>query len=99
MNKNLNTISMNNSHNVCNQCGKIFSSSSHLNRHTKSVHEGNKYPCDECNFAAARADTLREHIQVIHERVKNFHCDQCDYSATRKAALNRHISHKHVYDA
>ena len=35
--------------NLCNKCGKQFSTRPNLLKHIKNAHEGIKYPCDECD--------------------------------------------------
>ena len=64
--------------------------------HNKSIHEGVKYPCDECNFKATQKGHLLTHKKSVYEGVK-FPCDQCFYKATRKNHLLTHtISHLEV---
>ena len=50
---------------------------------------GNKYPCDQCNFKAITKDRLNKHIESIHCG-RRYLCDQCEYSAKQKIHLNRH---------
>ena len=61
-----------------------------LFRHTKSVHDYAKFPCDQCDFSAKRKDHLLRHKKSVYEGVK-FPCDQCDYNAKCKGHL---LSHK-----
>ena len=48
----------------CNVCdGSLW-------RHKQFVHEGKKqFPCDMCNYRAARKENLRRHIQTVHKNV------------------------------
>ena len=50
----------------CQECSKTFSYTSHLKRHTKSVHEGERYQCDYCEHTASQRVHLRIHIQGKH---------------------------------
>ena len=43
---------------------------SHLKIHIKSVHEGEKFPCESCDYLATRKSTLKTHIKSIHEGEK-----------------------------
>ena len=36
-----------------------------------------------------------EHVQEVHEKIKNFFCGQCDFASFRKNSLNRHIARMH----
>ena len=37
---------------MCGECNKNFSQKESLNAHIKGVHEGIKFPCDECPYKA-----------------------------------------------
>ena len=62
--------------------------------HIKSIHEGVKFPCEQCDYKATWKVNLLTHIKSIHEGVK-FPCEQCDYKATQKRNLLRHIKSTH----
>ena len=36
-----------------------------------------------------------EHVQEVHEKVKNFFCGQCDFASFRKNSLTRHVARVH----
>ena len=55
---------------------------------------GNKYPCDQCNFKAIDQSSLRLHIMSIHDGAK-YPCDKCNYKATQKNRLQLHKSIRH----
>ena len=50
-------------------------------KHIKSVHEGVKYACNECDHQVTDQTSLRRHIQAKHKGVK-YACNKCDYQAT-----------------
>ena len=50
----------------CLECDKIFGYTSHLRRHTKSVHEGQRFRCDYCEHTASQREHLRMHIKSKH---------------------------------
>ncbi|XP_052039546.1 zinc finger protein 431-like [Apodemus sylvaticus] len=53
----------------CNQCGKAFTSPSHLQRH-KTTHTGEKpYECNQCGKAFAQCSTFQCHKKA-HSREK-----------------------------
>ena len=78
----------------CTQCDKTFSGRPGLWLHTKSVHEGVKYPCSQCDFQARRQLQLTEHIQSKHEGVM-YGCNQCDKQFIKQRDVTRHIKSKH----
>ena len=53
-----------------------------------------KYLCDQCDYAAIRAQTLKRHKESKHEVVR-YSCDQCDYTATESSNLKKHKESKH----
>ena len=62
--------------------------------HNKSVHQGEKYACDKCDYYTTRRDTLSIHVQSQHEGVR-YACAQCDYQASQQGHLRKHIKNKH----
>ena len=78
----------------CTQCDKTFSGRPGLWLHTKSVHEGVKYPCSQCDYQARRQLQLTEHIQSKHEGFM-YGCNQCDKQFIKQRDVTRHIKSKH----
>ena len=60
----------------------------------KKKHEGVRYPCDKCDYAATLASNLKRHIENKHKWVR-YPCDQCEYVATGVQSLKIHIESKH----
>uniref|UniRef100_A0A8C6MLL1 C2H2-type domain-containing protein n=1 Tax=Nothobranchius furzeri TaxID=105023 RepID=A0A8C6MLL1_NOTFU len=74
----------------CNDCGKIFSVKSRLNRHM-SVHTGEKpFACELCDQRFSRKAHLHDHTRV-HTGQKPFACELCEQRFSFKATLNRHL--------
>ena len=48
-----------------------------LAQHQRSVHEGKKYPCRECDHQATSKSDLNKHQRAIHEG-KKYPCRACD---------------------
>ena len=68
------------------QCGKydyVATQDGNLKRHVENMHEGVRYLCDQCDYAATK---VRRHIKSNHP------CDQCEYTATITGDLKRHMS-------
>jgi len=59
-----------------------------------SKHEGVRYPCDKCGYAATIPAHLKRHIECIHEGVR-YPCNHCQHSATTADHLKSHIRSKH----
>ena len=49
-----------------------------------------KYPCDKSGNQFTELDSMKKHIQSVHERVK-FPCDKFYYQATEKFLLKKHV--------
>ena len=80
----------------CSECS-YFSTKAHRGsflRHVKSVHEGVKFPCQQCEYKAATRGSLLKHVKSVHEGVK-FPCKQYEYKATQKGHLLTHIKSIH----
>ena len=60
----------------------------------KSINEGVKFPCDQCDYKATNKGHLKSHVLSIHQGIR-FPCDQCDFKATRKDILSKHIKSIH----
>ena len=82
----------------CEDCPKMFTSISHLNRHRQSVHLKKVHPCTEegCPKTFTRADYLQRHIKTIHEGAKPFKCWRCGVSFSRKESLKQHEESVHL---
>lgn len=51
----------------CGQCDKQYSSPQGLYDHTKTIHEGVRYPCDQCDYKARKKSQLKVHVSAMHE--------------------------------
>ena len=79
----------------CDKYDKQFSNQFSLDRHLKSVHEGVKYPCNQCNYKATLKDSLQKHIKAIHDGVK-YPCVKCSYKASLQSDLLKHHKSVHI---
>ena len=53
------------------------------------------YPCDLCDYVAARPEALKRHKKSKHEE-KKFPCDQCQFRAHSAIKLSQHKLTAHV---
>ena len=54
-----------------------------------------KFPCDRCNYICSTKDSLKKHLDFIHEGLKVI-CEECDKVYASLGAMRRHktIEHK-----
>ena len=70
---------------ACDEC-EYSTNKQYLKQHKQSKHDGVRYPCDQCDYAATDPSNLNKHQQSKQRGVR-YPCDQCDYSATFKYLL------------
>ena len=54
-----------------------------MHLHRRSVHEGMKYPCGQCEYQATSKCNIEKHRKSVHEAMK-YPCEQCEYQASIK---------------
>ena len=63
----------------------------------RTVHEGVKFDCDQCGYAATDKIYLKLHVedaQIAHEGILH-NCEQCDFIGKTALAFVSHISAVH----
>lgn len=74
----------------CENCNKIFTDPSNLQRHIRSQHVGARcHTCTECGKTFATSSGLKQH-QHIHSSIKPFQCEVCLKAYTQFSNLCRH---------
>ena len=54
----------------CSICDASFAQSGNLNKHIKSIHEGQTLKCFICDASFTQGGSLKKHIATLHERQK-----------------------------
>ena len=68
---------------------------SKVKQHKEFKHEGIRYQCDQCKYAATTTSELKIHKESKHEGIR-YPCDQCGYhAATQLRYLKKHKESKH----
>ena len=84
---------------VCELCGKSLSCALTLKRHLRR-HDVDRvkdmHPCDErCGKIYTEKRHLDDHVNIVHQRLKNYPCSKCGKLFGRKTNLADHIKRKH----
>uniref|UniRef100_A0A1B0DQE5 C2H2-type domain-containing protein n=1 Tax=Phlebotomus papatasi TaxID=29031 RepID=A0A1B0DQE5_PHLPP len=76
---------------VCTVCGlrKVTAKELkvHMNTHTREKF----YSCEFCPHTTIQLDSMRRHIKVVHQGVKDFHCPHCERSFGKAETLKHHV--------
>jgi transcriptional regulator with GAF, ATPase, and Fis domain len=64
-----------------------------LKEHIKSVHEGAKYKCTECDYETTKTGNFQRHKKSNHgaEVSDSLLCKECSVVAESTAALKKHV--------
>jgi len=86
----------------CGQCEKMFSTIGSLKTHKRRVHVFNSFKCDQCKYRAKARDTLRRHIQTVHddarrERDFSVKCQLCHYQGNEaNVKIHKQSVHENI---
>ena len=53
------------------------------------------YECDSCEKKFGNAETLKRHLQIVHENIKAYKYNSCEKEFGQKAHLKGHIKVVH----
>ncbi|KAA8496911.1 Transcription factor hamlet [Porphyridium purpureum] len=82
--------------NQCPVCFKVFSRSSDLRRHVKTVHEGvHSFACQQCERKFSQVSHLRLHVRAVHEKRRDFECGICTALFSTTSNWKRHMRSFH----
>ena len=78
-------------------CSKSFNHYASLSRHTRTVHRGVAYQCQECQKRFFHKFNLRHHVRAVHMKEKPHKCelDGCGAQFATKEQLNIHMRSNH----
>ena len=51
--------------------------------------------CVQCDFVAAEASTLLNHVKTVHDRTRDKACPHCEYRCSAPGTLGRHVRTVH----
>ena len=82
---------------VCDVCDRKFIEQCALKKHIKSVHLGNRFSCNHCNFVATTSLNVKLHLANVHNFTEDFKfsCQHCDKKCVSKSGLTNHIKTMH----
>ena len=74
----------------CENCDKVFTDPSNLQRHIRTNHVGARsHACPECGKTFARKDKLQDHID-LHKGLLKYKCPFCQKGLNNSGALCNH---------
>uniref|UniRef100_A0A1B0DQE7 Uncharacterized protein n=1 Tax=Phlebotomus papatasi TaxID=29031 RepID=A0A1B0DQE7_PHLPP len=59
----------------------------HMNTHTREI----IYSCEFCSHTTIKQSSMKHHIKVVHQGVKDFHCPHCERSFGKAENLKHHV--------
>ena len=82
---------------VCPICDKQFITASHMKKHIKYEHEGEKFKCDYCNNVYNSQQAKSYHERLKHTPTQSqVHCAMCKRSFGSEVALKSHMKYVHT---
>ena len=82
---------------LCVTCSKVFSTTSNLNRHIKTVHlKERSFNCPHCVKLFNLKQNLERHIKTVHLNERNYKCPHCDKAFGQNSDLQSHVNAIHL---
>ena len=75
---------------TCDICGLKIISVHNLNRHKKYVHSTDDFPCPICQKRFKNACYLKDHVRLVHEKIKKYECSTCGSKFSERRYLRKH---------
>ena len=87
----------------CDSCGKIFITRHNVKRHKLSCEKLKKEKierylkrnCHICGYSFTKKESLKSHIKIVHDKIREKKCPECDKSFGHTGTLNLHIKIVH----
>lgn len=76
--------------NLCEECGRTFSSKFSLQRHVRHHRGESKYRCIKCDAIFSALNNLQGHMTSAHGEPKRFICEKCGKQFVYKHNLDYH---------
>ena len=55
-----------------------------------------KFECVKCEYKTHKKGALKEHVELVHDKIKNYKCEDCGLAFGRKQTLTRHVVRRHI---
>ena len=89
----------------CSFCDKYFKTEDGVKNHSGKCVEhlkispklgpGERASCIQCDKTYVNKSALRQHVEVVHLKMKKFQCDQCPLTFASRKGFNYHMESKH----
>ncbi|KAL1378772.1 hypothetical protein pipiens_015358 [Culex pipiens pipiens] len=80
---------------ACEECGKMFASTSNKKRHWKEAHgRSSKFECEFCEAELASSQSLHSHV-LGHSKPVGHKCEICEMWFRSEAVLQKHLEKVH----
>ncbi|XP_063383310.1 zinc finger protein 84-like [Cydia fagiglandana] len=60
-----------------------------------TINDQNTYKCDHCSYTSPSRRNWKNHIRIMHMKIKPYKCGQCDYETRDKIRFGTHVK-KHT---
>jgi len=74
----------------CDNCSKTFNKKSALNSHKLAAHAIESPEKKYCNICDKQFSNLGQHIEIVHNNIKNYKCQKCGKGFYDNRELRRH---------
>ena len=77
---------------TCDECEKPFKNQYYLKIHKTTEHSEKIFGCEFCGKFFGGSLTLKNHVKVIHEGIRDFICHYCNKTFGSSGNRDKHIS-------